>query len=392
MNRTIIFLILLSCGLLTNCKKSNNLILKKNAEKLNSIESLEYQVILEVEQKSVGLDEVDTALCFFDFKVSDSSLGPRHHILFQQNEDVYNGKRLFFMMNKNEKRIIYTNNPRIEQVNSSFFMINSLCLLKKLLPELLIDPTSIITRQSDTLMNGEKNFSFTISIKDKTKYSKLGLILTDEKWETPNYKLFISKKNYLPTQIMDIYPNNGYWKSSFSKINLSAFRSDSIWEYDRFPQDYLRMSGRELAESMRAKAFIKVGEIAPNWTLPLVSGNSIQLHDLKGSLVLLEFWFPYCGGCIQSIPEINTVYNSYTSKNLKVYGIEFTRSDNKTLEDYIRKQGIDYPTLYKGQEVAKNYGVNAAPTFFLISKKGFIVYSSVGLYKDDLIKAINDNI
>jgi thiol-disulfide isomerase/thioredoxin len=124
----------------------------------------------------------------------------------------------------------------------------------------------------------------------------------------------------------------------------------------------------------------------------LVSGNSIQLSDLKGSLVLIEFWFPYCGGCVRAVPEINTIQDIYANKNLKVYGIEFTRPDHKSLDDYIRKQGIEYSTLFKGQAVARDYGVNAAPTFFLIDKKGFIVYSSVGLSKDDLIKAINDNI
>jgi thiol-disulfide isomerase/thioredoxin len=376
---------------MTSCKKSNESILRETAVKLKSIESIEYRAILEILQKNVGLDEVDTALCFFDFKSADSFLGPRYHILIKHIEDVFNGKT-FFSVDKNEKRIIYINKPRIEQVNSSFFMTNSIYLINKLLLELLIDPSSFITRQNDTLVNGEKNYSFNISIKDKARYMKLGLLITEEKWETPNYKLFISKKNYLPTQIIDIYPNNGYWKSTFSNIHLSTSRSDSIWEYDRFPQDYLRMSGREFAESMKAKAFIKVGEIAPNWSLSLVSGNSIQLSDLKGSLVLLEFWFPYCGGCVQAIPEINNIHDSYSNKNLKVYGIEFTRSDNKTLEDYIREQGIKYPTLYKGQAVAKDFGVNAAPTFFLIDKKGFIVYSSVGLYKDDLIKTINDNI
>jgi hypothetical protein len=219
-------------------------------------------MILEILQKDVGLNEVDTALCFFDLKSADSLLGPRHHILIKHIEDVFNGKT-FFSVDKNGKRIIYTNEPRIEQVNSSFFMTNSIFLIKKLLPELLIDSSSVITRQNDTLVNGEKNFSFNISIKDKDRYMKLGLLITEEKWETPNYKLFISKKNYFPTVIIDIYPNNGYWKSSFSNIKLGALRPDSIWEYDRFSQDYLRLSPGELAESMRAKAFIRVGERAP---------------------------------------------------------------------------------------------------------------------------------
>ncbi len=390
MAQKIYVLLLISCGL-TSCKKSDESIISRTVAKLNSIESIEYRVILEVLQKNVGLDEIDTALCFFDFKSSDSTLGARHQILIKHIEDVFNGKT-FFSVNKNEKRIIYTNNPRIEQVNSSFFMNNSVSLLKKILPELLIDPTSLITRQNDTLINGEKCYSFKISIKDKSKYLKLGLMITEEKWKTPDYKLFISKNDYLPIQIIDIYPNNGYWKSSFSNINLSALRPDSIWECNRFPQEFLRMSSKEFGESLRAKAFVRVGEMAPLWSLPLLLGNPVRLSDLRGNLVLLEFWFPYCGGCVQAIPEINKLQDTYSNKKFKVYGIEFTRAVNEDLDEYIRKQGIKYPTLYKGQTIARDYGVNAAPTFFLIDKKGFIIYSSVGFYKDDLIKVIDENI
>ena len=99
-----------------------------------------------------------------------------------------------------------------------------------------------------------------------------------------------------------------------------------------------------------------------------------------------------CGGCIKAIPEINTIHEIYSRKGLKVYGIEFAKSNSKGLDDYIKKQNISYPTLHTGKDVADKYGVNAAPTFFLIDKKGFIVYSSVGFNKNTLISAIEDNI
>jgi len=348
-------------------------------------------VISYILQKETGMDEIDTAVCYFDFTSPDSLLKAKYHFLFNQGEDVYDGKNIFLVDKKNE-RIVYNNEPKIDQVKSSFFITNSIYQLKKMLPEFLIDTSIVISRGNDTLINGEENYSFNISIKDRYRYLKIGAILTEGKGGTINYNLFISKKSYLPTQFIYVFDNDGFWKATFSNINLSALRSDSIWEYERFPQNYLRMSGREFAESMKAKEFIKVGEIAPNWSLPLVSGSSIQLYNLKGNLVLLEFWFPYCGGCVQAIPEINKIQDIFSNKNLKVYGIEFTRTDHESLDDYIRKQRIEYPTLYKGQTVAKDYGVNAAPTFFLIDKKGLIVYSSVGLFKDELIKVINDNI
>ena len=391
MTRKICVLVIFTCGILLSCQKTNESIFRKSIAKLKSIESIEYQIILDIKQKSVGLDEIDTAICFFDFKNTDTLFRPKYHIKAKYNESIYNGG-LLFMVDNNEKRVIYTEKPRPEQINSSFFVFNSIYLIKKILPEFLTDPSTTISRQTDTVLNGEDNYRFKISVKDKAKYIKLGIQVNEEKWETPDFMLLISKKTLLPTQFINIFPDNGYWKSSFSIFNLSVTKPDSIWKYDRFNQNYLVISSKEFGERMRTAISLNIGQKAPDWLLPLVSEGSIQISNLKGSLVLLEFWFPYCDACVQAIPYINNIYDTYQQKNLKVYGIEFTRNDKIELDNYIKKQEIKYPTLIKGQEVAKNYGVNAAPTFFLIDKKGFIIYSSVGLNIQDLMTAINDNI
>jgi thiol-disulfide isomerase/thioredoxin len=126
--------------------------------------------------------------------------------------------------------------------------------------------------------------------------------------------------------------------------------------------------------------------------LPNINGGMVRLSNLMGSLILLEFWFPNCGGCIKASPIINSICTKYSGKNLKVYGIEFTQTDRNRLKNYITKQNILYPTLYKGYDVSKDYGIDAAPSFFLIDKKGIIIYTSVGLNENELIKAINNNI
>jgi len=248
MNRKIFALIIISCGLLFSCEKSNESILSKTVTKLNSIKSAEYQVILDIRQKEYGLDQIDTAVCFFDFKSGDTLLAPKYQIQVKYMESVFNGEK-YFSVNKNEQRIIYKNKPfSIDHITGSFFWEFSLYRIAKLLPEFLKDSTTFISRQNDTIVNGEKSYNFHITITDKQKYRNLGVTITKEKWETPYYYLFISKRTFLPTHFIDNYPNNGYWKSTFSNINLSATRSDSIWEYDRFPKEYLRISSIEYAE------------------------------------------------------------------------------------------------------------------------------------------------
>jgi thiol-disulfide isomerase/thioredoxin len=107
---------------------------------------------------------------------------------------------------------------------------------------------------------------------------------------------------------------------------------------------------------------------------------------------MLEFWFPYCTGCVASIPEINEIQKKYKSKGLQVYGVEFTKPDSTNLTTYIKKFKIDYPTLYAGKEIAASYGVSAGPTIFLINKDGKFVYARAGFVKDELLKAIEKNL
>lgn len=295
-------------------------------------------------------------------------------------------------MSKKEERVVFNNEPMRRQLFSPIAMLNSMYFMRKLLPEFLNDTSIVIIQQNDTLINGVNNYSFNISIKNGFINGENATI-SESTEGNAHYNLFISKKSHLPTQFIFVFhENKGYTKTTFSKINLSAARADSIWNYARFPQEYLHISRKELNERMRARATINVGQIAPNWSLPLIAGDSVRLSDLKGSIVLLEFWFPNCGGCVLAIPEINSLQDIYSNKGLKIYGIEFTESNHARLEDYIKKRDIRYPTLYSGKSVSIDYGVYGAPTFFLINKKGLIVYSSIGLNKEDLIKAINDNI
>jgi peroxiredoxin len=169
-------------------------------------------------------------------------------------------------------------------------------------------------------------------------------------------------------------------------------KSDSIWTIESFPKDFLRMTYKDYFLGRKNKVAIKAGFPAPDWTLPMLKGDSVKLSDLKGSLVLLEFWFPGCGACMLATSGINDIQEKYGSKGLKVLGIEFQLPGDKGLTEYIEKHKIKYPTLYKGKSIAPSYGVSSAPTFFLINKDGTIIYTSSGFDKEKLIAAINENI
>ncbi len=329
--------ILISCGLFISCQKSTDAILKKSISKLNSIETIEYESILDYLHNDFGMKEIDTAICYFDFTSRDSLIGAKFQFVYKNGEQVFNGKEEF-SMSKKEKRVVYNDEPMRRQLFSPMAMNNSMYFMKKFLPEFLNDTSIVISKQNDTLINGENNYNFNISIKNRFINDENATI-TESTEGNANYNLSISKKSYLPTQFIFVFwENKGHFKTTFLNIKLCATRADSIWRYDRFPKEYLHISRKELNERMRARATINVGQIAPNWSLPMVAGDSVRLSDLKGSNVLLEFWFPNCGSCVLAIPEINSLRNIYSHKGLKIFGIEFSKSNMEGLSDYIKKR------------------------------------------------------
>ena len=386
MNRAIIALILFQSIFFIGCHQSDRGILNKTVKTLNSLDRIEYKA-------SRTLDDViiktkDTVICYFDFESNDTLVGAKYQFATQRYEEIYNGKN-GFSVNREHGLILFSNQPTKESLANSMFMINSLHRFKELLPAFLKDTSASIARQKDTLINGENNYNFAISFKNPPL---IGELFRRQKLISA-CNLLISQKNLLPAQITYTFAGEpGSLKTDFLEINLKATRPDSIWNLEGYPEEYSRKTYKEWEEASKTRISGQVGEKAPDWKLPLMSGDSVRLSDFKNNLVLLEFWFPYCSGCVESIPHLNEIQEIYSKKGLKIYGIEYTKFKGNGIAEYIEKHDIKYPILHSGKLVMNWYGIQLAPTFFLIDKKGTIVYTSKGFDKKELVKAIKNNI
>jgi len=378
--------------LLCSFKNSDDDILNKTSKKLNSIKTLEYNAINHLHQDVTNSDNINSALCYFDFTSKDSLIGAKYYFRFTSDDNkstvVFNGSQTFYSDDK-EKRILYRNQPRIKNVTSFILYEQSICWIRKILPQFINDPANKNIRLRDTIINNRECFRFQLS---PNKYIENGSVELRGSNNVMKYYLAISKDDSLPVQFTRIFPTIQYEITTFSRLKFPVQKSDSIWSYDSFPKDFLRISEQESSETSRNKLTQAIGQIAPDWELPKLKGGSVKLSDLKGNLVLLEFWFPGCGACLQAIPDINDIQQKYGSKGLKVFGIEFQQTGNKGLTNYIKKCNIKYPTLYNGKEVSTAYGATSGPTIFLIGKDRKIIYVSSGFDKAALIKTIDENI
>ncbi len=205
MNIKIILSVFVFCNLLTSELFPQNKILEKTIEQLNSAEAIEYKVINHYLQKNNGTERIDTAICFFDFSSRDNILGAKYHFKAKHAEQIFDGNKIV-SVNIREKRVLYDDQINIPKVMSSLFMINSIYVLKNVLPKLITDSSCKIERLDNVIVDNIENYNFKIVISDKYLDTRGDLI--ENKGTVSNYFLLISKDNNLPTQFSQIFTDN----------------------------------------------------------------------------------------------------------------------------------------------------------------------------------------
>ena len=365
-------------------------VLQKTISVLNTFETVEYEVEIQKQDNLKKSNRNVLAKCFFDFESNDLLLGAKYHVQSKYGEQVFNGCTEF-TSSIQEGRILFSDNPTKRFAASAYFMQNSIYSLRKLLPQIINDPSISVSQLNDEIIDNESYYKF--RFKSKVKIINYETEIVELKDASFEQILLISKESYLPYSYQTIYPKNkSFHLSTFNNIKANAIREDSIWSYERFPREYIRQTYNEFKESQEAKKLLKIGKKAPEWELPLIEGESVALTDNNGKLILLEFWFPYCKGCVEAVPDINEIRKKYLDEGLLVYGVEFQNTDIKRINSYNKKYKIEYPTLYSGKQVAIDYGVRAAPTFILLDKRGRFLYFEEGFNKEQVIKAIEKNL
>jgi cytochrome c biogenesis protein CcmG/thiol:disulfide interchange protein DsbE len=139
--------------------------------------------------------------------------------------------------------------------------------------------------------------------------------------------------------------------------------------------------------------------IAPEFTLADLDGNWVSLKELKGKVVLLNFWGTWCGPCRQEIPAFIKLTEKYKKDGLEIIGITLTSGSPENIQSFSDKWGINYTLLtdIEGNEtqvVTAKYGqatgqrITGIPTTFIIDREGYIRQRYVGprsesiFYKD----------
>lgn len=119
-----------------------------------------------------------------------------------------------------------------------------------------------------------------------------------------------------------------------------------------------------------------IGSIAPNFTQNQLDGTPLQLTELRGKVVLIDFWASWCGPCRKANPEVVALYNKYKDQNFEILGVSLDRNKG-AWEAAIQKDNLTWyhvSDLKSWQNaVAQLYGVRSVPQTFLIDENGKII-------------------
>lgn len=123
-----------------------------------------------------------------------------------------------------------------------------------------------------------------------------------------------------------------------------------------------------------------------------IDQTPVKLADLRGRVVLLDFWATWCVPCVETIPKLNSLHKKYKDRGLVVVGMTnfFGESNGRTLTPaqevafvraFKKKHGVAYGfAIADSEQNDQNYGVTSIPTAILIDKRGAVRHITVGSY------------
>ena len=236
---------------------------------------------------------------------------------------------------------------------------------------------SKVVKTNDTIINAVGNYHLIVHIKDT---------LINKEHDYSYVHLYIDKLSGMPDCIIirsrDMSFGNG----------ATMYYSETHYSDYKFDEGNIDIASMVIPKGFHPPKeqpvlpkeqtdLLALGSVAPGWTLYTADGKKTSLTQLKGKVVLMDFYFIGCAGCMLSLKPLNNLYEKYKGKNFAIASIT-ERDSKKAVLDFEKNYHLRYPSYINANDVVRSYHVKAFPTFYYIDKKGKIANVHVG-YGDD---------
>lgn len=141
---------------------------------------------------------------------------------------------------------------------------------------------------------------------------------------------------------------------------------------------YLVSSSSSRPPSEWVKSVV-VGDLAPDFQLEDTKGNKVSLSDLRGKVVLVNFWATWCPPCIVEMPSMERLNEVLAGDDFVMLAINTEENGRSIVPAFLEKTPYTFPILYDNKGVVqKRYGVFKFPESFIINKDGTVAEKIIG--------------
>jgi thiol-disulfide isomerase/thioredoxin len=150
------------------------------------------------------------------------------------------------------------------------------------------------------------------------------------------------------------------------RINVREWRKERLAELE------------DRREELMQKALSDKLEIpAPAFSLVNLEGETVSLEDLRGNVVVLDFWATWCGPCRMTMPLLQE-YVDQDVENVRFFSVNCWESDTSAVRPFLAEYGYTFDVLFAPDELPAEFGVTGIPTLFVIDQEGVIRYKNIG--------------
>jgi peroxiredoxin len=126
----------------------------------------------------------------------------------------------------------------------------------------------------------------------------------------------------------------------------------------------------------------RAGDPAPPYAAPLLTGDTVRLTDLRGTVVMLNIWATWCPPCREEMPGLQQLHGEYGARGLRVVATSIDqRGAESAIREFVREHRLTFTILHDvAEDVSRQFRTAGVPETYLIGPDGVIAHRWIGKF------------